>query len=296
MQITLLKYCYGIVGFPIRRKEVFFSQWYRFVPLCRRFVICWVFRDFCQVIFRAPRLRFLWRSWLFSSASYRCTLFFSANTAVLCCNWHWNTLFFSADTVLQLILKHTLNSLISILKHKLKWELQFCVNNAHFTLVSAKTILAHIPWHPNSFQLKESSVLGWIQYIHVPFYPSDTYFDQHFDFWIQNEVLFGFGLFALVLVSVCVFLVLLVLHILPNEKRGNWCWVQEGQQWYLKAWKSFIEHHGTPLERITGEGWRRLYGLDRLESIACNVLWVLSTSVHRTNSKQWGLLKLEWKQ
>ena len=171
MQITLLKYCYGIVGFPIRRKEVFFSQWYRFVPLCWRFVICWVFRDFCQVIFRAPRLRFLWRSWLFSSASYRCTLFFSANTAVLCCNWHWNTLFLSADTVLQLILKHTLNSLISILKHKLKWGLQFCVDNAHFTLVSAKTILAHIPWHPNSSQLKESCVLGWIQYFDVPFYP-----------------------------------------------------------------------------------------------------------------------------
>ena len=96
--------------------------------------------------------------------------------------------------------------------------------------MKSEAILAHIPWHPNSFQLKESSVLGWIQYIHVPFYPSDTYFDQHFDFWIQNEVLFGFGLFALVLVSVCVFLVLLVLHILPNGKRGNWCWVQEGQQ------------------------------------------------------------------
>ena len=75
------------------------------------------------------------------------------------------------DMVLQLILKHTLKSLKSILKHKLKWELQFCVNNAHFTLVSAKTILAHIPWHPNSSQLKESSVLGWIQYIDVPYYP-----------------------------------------------------------------------------------------------------------------------------
>ena len=111
-------------------------------------------------------------------------------------------------------------------------------------------------------------------------------------------MLFGFGLFALVLVSVCMVLVLLVLYILPNEKRGNWCRVQEGQQWYLKAWKSFIEHHGTPLERITGEGWRRLYGVDRLVSIACNVS-VLSTSLQckvRTANWQWGVLKLQWKQ
>ena len=115
--------------------DVFFSPWYRIVPLYWRFVICWVFRDFCQVIFRAPRLRFLWRSWLFSSASYRCTLFFT----VLCCNWHWNTLFFSANTVLQLILKHIVNSLISILKHKLKSAcvLQSWAYNAHFTFVSA---------------------------------------------------------------------------------------------------------------------------------------------------------------
>ena len=185
MQIIISKYCYGIVGFPTRRNvvvetqwrqeylsyDVFFSPWYRIVPLYWRFVICWVFRDFCQVIFRAPRLRFLWRSWLFSSASYRCTLFFSANTAVLCCNWHWNTLFFSANTVLQLILRHIVNSLISILRHKLKcaWVLQFCAYNAHFTLVIAKTILAYIPWHPNASQLKETSALGWVQYIDVPF-------------------------------------------------------------------------------------------------------------------------------
>ena len=116
---------------------------------------------------------------------------------VLCCNWHWNTLFFSADTVLQLILKHTLNSLISILKHKLKWELQFCVNNAHFTLVSAKTILAHIPWHPNSSQLKESSVLGWIQYIDIPFFlPLKQIFWSTFWFLASKWSVFWFWAFC----------------------------------------------------------------------------------------------------
>ena len=69
---NIVFFCWFLLKFYVLRGLV---TYFSFRPICR------FFRDFCQVIFRAPRLRFLRRGWLFSSATYRSTLYLCTNTS-----------------------------------------------------------------------------------------------------------------------------------------------------------------------------------------------------------------------